>query len=38
MSKEIYCGECKNLLYEDACGYGSARSMVINATAEICAT
>ena len=22
MSKEIYCGECENLLHEDACGYG----------------
>ena len=25
MSKEIYCGECKNLLYEDACGYGECK-------------
>lgn len=25
MSKEIYCGECDKLLYEDACGYGKCK-------------
>ena len=23
--KIIYCGECKNLMYEDACGYGECK-------------
>lgn len=24
-NKEIYCGECDKLLYEDACGYGECK-------------
>lgn len=23
--KELYCGECDKLLYEDACGYGNCK-------------
>lgn len=25
MAKEIFCGECDKLLYEDACGYGDCK-------------